>query len=67
VNEAHLHTVLAEYVAHYNAAWPHQGISQRCPEDGPDRTPAAVIDLSAARVRRRPVLGGITSEYQIAA
>jgi transposase InsO family protein len=67
VNEAHLHAVLAEYVAHYNAARPHQGLSQRCPEDDPDRPPAAVIDLSAARIRRRPVLGGITSEYQIAA
>jgi hypothetical protein len=66
VNEAHLHAVLAKYVAHYNAARPHQGITQRCPEDDPDRAPAAVIDLSAARVRRRPVLGGITSEYQIA-
>jgi putative transposase len=67
VNEAHLHAVLAQYVAHYNAARPHQGIAQRCPEDDPDRPPAAVIDLSAVRVRRRPVLGGITSEYQIAA
>jgi len=26
-----------------------------------------VIDLSAARVRRKLVLGGITSEYQIVA
>ncbi len=67
VNEAHLHAVLAEYVAHYNAARPHQGIDQRCPEDDPDRAPAAVIDLSAARVGRKPVVGGITSEYQVAA
>jgi len=28
---------------------------------------ATVTDLSAARVRRKPLLGGITSEYQIAA
>ena len=67
VNEAHLHAVLAEYVAHYNAARPHQGVDQRCPEDDPDHIPDAVIDLSAARVCRKPVLGGITSEYQIAA
>ena len=67
VNEEHLRAVLAEYVAHYNAARPHQGIGQRCPEDDPVRAPAAVIDLATARVRRKPILGRITSEYQIAA
>jgi transposase InsO family protein len=67
VNETHLRAVLAEYVTHYNAARPHQGIAQRCPQDDPDRSSADVIDLPAARVRRQPVLGGIISEYQIAA
>ena len=67
VNQTHLSAVLTEYVTHYNAARPHQGIAQRCPEDDPDRSSADVIDLSAARVRRKPVLGGIISEYQIAA
>lgn len=67
VNETHLRAVLAQYVAHYNAARPHQGIAQRCPEMDPDQPLATVIDLSAARIRRKPVLGGITSEYQIAA
>ena len=65
VNEAHLRAVLAEYVTHYNAGRPHQGIAQRCSEDDPDQPPAILIDLSAARSRRKPVLGGITSEYQI--
>jgi len=60
MNEAHLRTVLAQYAAHYNTARPHQGIAQRCPEDDPDRSHADVIDLSAARIRRKPILGGIS-------
>lgn len=67
INEAHLSAVLAEYVVHYNVARPHQGIAQRCPEDDPERAPATVTDLTVGRIRRKPVLGGITSEYQIAA
>jgi putative transposase len=67
VNETHLRAVLAEYIAHRNASRPHQGLAQRCPEDDPDHPVTAVIDLAAARVRRKPVLGGITSEYQITA
>jgi hypothetical protein len=33
---AHLHTVLTGYQVHYNTARPHQGISQRVPDDEPD-------------------------------
>jgi hypothetical protein len=55
--------VLSEFAAHYNAARPHQGI----PDHDPDHPAATVIDLEAARIRRKPVLGGITSEYQAAA
>ena len=32
----HLHAVLVEYQAHYNAARPHQGIAQRVPDDAPE-------------------------------
>ncbi len=67
LNEAHLRVVLTEYAAHYNAARPHQGIAQRVPDDDPDQPTGQVIDLDAVRIRRRPVLGGISSEYQIAA
>jgi len=67
VNETHLRAVLGEYVTHYNAGRPHQGIAQRCPKDDPDQPSAIVIDLSAARIQRRPILGGLTSEYQVAA
>jgi hypothetical protein len=44
-----------------------QGIAQRCPEDDPDQPATRVIDLDIARTRRRPILGGLTSEYQAAA
>src|SRR5207248_10617845 len=44
IGEAHLRRVLAEYVAFYNHARPHQGLEQRCPvalpaaaRDGPVR------------------------------
>jgi putative transposase len=67
LNEAHLRAVLAEYVVHYNSARPHQGIAQRVPHDDPDQPIARVIDLGTARIRRKPALGGLTSEYQVAA
>jgi hypothetical protein len=59
--------VLTEYALYYNAERPHQGIDQRVPEHDPDQPVATVIDLDTARVRRRPVLGGLTSEYQVTA
>jgi transposase InsO family protein len=67
INQAHLRTVLAEYAGHYNTARPHQGIGQRVPDHDPDQQVASVIDLDTARTRRRPVLGGLTAEYQVAA
>jgi transposase InsO family protein len=67
LNEAHLRAVLAEYVVHCNSARPHQGIAQRVPHDDPDQPIVRVIDLGTARIRRKPVLGGLTSEYQVAA
>ena len=67
LNEARLHAVLTEYAVHYNAVRPHQGIAQRVPEQDPNKPAVAtVIDLDTARIRRRPILGGLTSEYQIA-
>jgi putative transposase len=62
-----LRAVLSEFAAHDNTARPHQGIAQRVPDDDPDHPVAKVIDLEAARIRRKPVLGGITGEYQIVA
>ncbi len=64
INQAHLRTVLAEYTLHYNAARPHQGIAQHVPHDDPDQPVTTVVNLDTARIRRRPVLGGLTTEYQ---
>jgi putative transposase len=60
--ERHLRTVLAQYEAHYNGRRPHRSRQLRPPQ--PDH-PAA--DLSKERIKRRPVLGGLISEYERAA
>jgi putative transposase len=60
--ERHLRTVLAEYEAHYNGRRPHRSRELRPPR--PDH-PAA--DLCQQRIKRRPVLGGLLSEYERAA
>jgi len=62
VNERHLATVLAEYTRHYNHHRPHRSLGQR-----PPNPPPHVNDLNAARVHRRPVLGGLINEYSQAA
>ena len=54
--ESHLQRVLAEYVADYNEARPHQGLDQRCP------TPTTVASPHGP-VRRRDVVGGLIHEY----
>jgi hypothetical protein len=60
--ERHLRTVLAEYEAHYNGRRPHRS-NQLCPP----RPDHPVPDLSTERIKRRPVLGGLISEYDRAA
>ena len=60
--ERHLRTVLARYAAHYNGRRPHRALQLRPPR--PDH-PAP--DLDRQRIRRRPVLGGLISEYERAA
>ena len=67
INQAHPRTVLTQYATHYNHARPHQGIGRHVPAEDPNRPTAKVVDLETARIRRKPVLGGLTSEYQIAA
>jgi transposase InsO family protein len=62
----HLRTVLDQYAAHYNQHRPHRARNLR-PPDGDDITMAVLSDLTAARIRRRRVLGGLISEYQRAA
>jgi putative transposase len=67
LNETHLHTVLTEYAAHYNTGRPHQGIAQHVPDNDQNTPDAKIIDLDTARIRRRSILSGITSEYEEAA
>jgi hypothetical protein len=60
--ERHLRMVLAEYAAHNNGRRPHRSRELRPPL--PDHP---VADLSRERIKRRPVLGGLLSEYSQAA
>ena len=60
--ERHLRSVLAEYESHYNGRRPH-----RSRQLGPPRPDHLVADLSHERIKRRPVLGGLISEYERAA
>jgi putative transposase len=60
--ERHLTSVLTEYTEHYNSHRPHRTLGQR-----PPNPPPHVVDLHAARVRRRPILGGLINEYSQAA
>jgi transposase InsO family protein len=60
--ERHLRTVLAEYETHYNGRRPHRSRQLR-----PPRPDHPVADLSKARIKRRPVLGGLINEYERAA
>ena len=65
VNEHHLRRVLTGYLLHYNAARPHRTLGQLAPAQAPIRPPQ--INLAEHRIRRKQILGGLTSEYQIAA
>jgi hypothetical protein len=62
VGECHLVAVLREYVAHYNGHRPHRSLGQQPPNPAP-----RIVDLSAARIHQRPILGGLINEYSQAA
>jgi transposase InsO family protein len=57
VGERYLAAVLTEYTRHYNEHRPHRSLGQR-----PPNPPAEAADSTAARVRRRPILGGLINE-----
>jgi putative transposase len=63
LSERHLRAVLAEYQAHYNAARPHQGITQHIPDDEPGAPRATMTDSGTQQICRKPVLGGLINEY----
>ena len=58
----HLQAILDQYAAHYNGRRPYR--SRQLSRLRPEHPPA---DLSQARIRRRPVLGGLINEYARAA
>jgi putative transposase len=62
VGERHLAGVLSEYTRHYNGHRPHRSLGQQPPNPQPE-----VVDLNAARVHRRQILGGLINEYSQAA
>jgi putative transposase len=59
--ERHLRAVLTEYARHYNRRRPHRALQLHPPQPGP------VADISAERIKRRSVLGGLINEYEPAA
>ena len=59
MNERHPRYVLREFVRHYNAPRPHQTLELDVPEPGtgpPDHASGPIVS--------RPVLGGLTREYE---
>jgi hypothetical protein len=65
VNERQLRPVVTVYLSNFNAARPHRSLNQLAPVQVENRPPEP-IDLAGHQVRRRPILGGITSEYHCA-
>jgi transposase InsO family protein len=65
ISEHHLRQALTEYLHHYNTARPHRALDQLAPAQARGRPPE--INLAEHRIHRKQVLGGLTSEYQIAA
>jgi putative transposase len=60
--EQHLRRVLAAYAAHYNQRRPHGALELR-----PPRPHAPVGEPICSRIRRRPILGDLINEYEVAA
>jgi transposase InsO family protein len=66
VNERHLRRILTIYLHHFNTARPHRTLGQLTPAQA-ETQPPPMINLTDYQVRRRAILDGLTSEYQIAA
>jgi putative transposase len=61
-SERHPRRTLGEYVRHYKRARPHRALQLQAP-----RSDRPVVDLTHERIKRRPVLGGLITEYARAA
>ncbi len=64
VNQAHLRSVLAQYAVYYNHRRPHQGRDQVPPVP---LAAAQARPADPAQIRCRRVLGGLISDYDVAA
>jgi putative transposase len=53
------------YLHHVNTARPHRTLAQLAPVQA-ETQPPPMINLADHQVGRRPILGGLISEYQIA-
>jgi putative transposase len=62
LGEGHLRRTLDEYTRHYNGRRPHRALQLQ-----PPRSDRPVVDLTHHRIKRRPVLGGLITEYERAA
>jgi hypothetical protein len=62
LGQRHLRRTLDEYARHYTATVRIEPCSY-----GPPRSDRPVIDLTHERIKRRPVLGGLITEYERAA
>jgi putative transposase len=62
LGQRHLRRTLSEYARHYNGRRPHRALQLQ-----PPRSDRPVIDLTHERIKRRPVLGGLITEYERAA
>ena len=58
----HLRRTLDGYAAHYNGRRPHRALALQ-----PPRPDQPVVNLTHERIKRRPVLGGLITEYERAA
>jgi hypothetical protein len=58
--------ILTIYLDHFNNARPHRTLGQLAPVQA-ETQPPPVTNLVDHQVHRRPILAGLTSEYQIAA
>jgi putative transposase len=63
IGERHLRWILGEFVPHFNAQRPHQGIEQKIPAE----VESPVKRPTRGRVVRRDVLNGLIQEYSRAA
>ena len=61
LSEAHLRSVLTEYVTYFNRSRPHQGINQHVPEH---EEPSGGVARTNGTIVAFPVLGGLHHQYR---